>query len=207
MKRFSIRLQAVALAAVTMLAGAEFAPAADVFAIDPAHSAVTFRIRHLISKVSGRFNDLTGAITGDPKNPAGASIELTIKAASVDTQIPKRDDHLRSADFFDVAKFPDMTFKSSKITPKGGDSYDVTGTFTMHGVSKEIVVPVTFNGVAKDPWGSERAGFDASFALNRKDYGIVYNSMLDTGGMMLGDDVEVIIGIEAVKKTPEPAKN
>lgn len=183
--------------------GAQAAEPAPTFTVDPVHSSVAFKIRHLVSKVSGAFRDFTGTIVGDPKEPARASVAFTIKAASIDTLNPDRDKHLNSPDFFDTAKFPEITFKSTKITPKGGDTYEVTGIFTMHGVSKEIVVPVTFGGLAKDPWGNERAGFSVAMTLNRKDYGISYNKVLDAGGMMLGDDVEVSIELEAVKKGPE----
>jgi len=183
--------------------GARAAEAQATFTVDPVHSSVAFKIRHLVSKVSGAFREFSGTIVGDPKNPAGASIDFTIKAASIDTLNPDRDKHLNSPDFFDTAKFPEITFKSTKITPKGGDKYDATGIFTMHGVSKEIVVPVTFGGLAKDPWGNERAGFSVALTLNRKDYGINFNKVLDAGGMMLGDDVEVSIELEAVKKNPD----
>jgi polyisoprenoid-binding protein YceI len=174
--------------------------ASATYNVDAAHSSAAFKVRHLVSKVSGNFKDFSGTITGDLKNPAGASVSFTIKAASIDTGNGNRDKHLNSPDFFDTAKFPEITFKSSKITAKGGDKYDVLGTFTMHGVSKEIVVPVTFGGVAKDPWGNERAGFAAELTLNRKDYGIVWNKVLDAGGTLLGEDVAVTIEIEAVKQ-------
>jgi len=180
--------------------GAFAADPPQTFGIDPVHSSVGFKVRHLVSKVSGSFKEFSGTIVGDPKAPAGASISLVIKTASIDTQNADRDKHLGSPDFFDAAKFPEISFKSSKITPKGGDKFEVTGTFTMHGVSKEIVVPVTFGGLAKDPWGNERAGFSVTMTLNRKDYGITWNKVLDAGGMMLGDDVEVSIELEAVKK-------
>jgi polyisoprenoid-binding protein YceI len=183
--------------------GAQAAEPAPTFTVDPVHSSVAFKVRHLVSKVSGAFRDFTGTIVGDPKEPARASVAFTIKAASIDTLNPDRDKHLNSPDFFDTAKFPEIIFKSTKITPKGGDRYEVTGIFTMHGVSKEIVVPVTFGGLAKDPWGNERAGFSVAMTLNRKDYGISYNKVLDAGGMMLGDDVEVSIELEAVKKSPK----
>ena len=202
MTRSSKTLALVATTAVFMLGtlGAFAADPPQTFGIDPVHSSVGFKVRHLVSKVSGSFKEFSGTIAGDPKAPEGASIALTIKAASIDTLNADRDKHLNSPDFFDAAKFPEITFKSSKITPKGGDKFEVTGTFTMHGISKEIVVPVTFGGLAKDPWGNERAGFSVTMTLNRKDYGITWNKVLDAGGMMLGDDVEVSIELEAVKK-------
>src|SRR6185295_3137577 len=123
--------------------------------------------------------------------------------ASIDTNVPDRDKHLRSADFFDVEKFPEITFKSKSIKATGKDAYNVTGTLTMHGVSKEVTLPVTFQGEAKDPWGNTRAGFGTSTTLNRKDYGIVWNKALDAGGALLGDEVKVEINLETVKKKDE----
>jgi polyisoprenoid-binding protein YceI len=174
--------------------------AADTFTIDKAHSDASFTIRHFVSKVHGRFGDFDGAIQIDAAKPEASSVVFTIKTASISTNDPKRDDHLRTPDFFDAAKFPELTFKSSKVAPAGKDRYDVTGTLTMRGVSKEITIPVAFLGYAKDPWGNERAGFELSTKLNRKDYGINWNKVLDAGGTMLGDDVDVTVSLETVKK-------
>lgn len=186
------------LAALALGAAAQEKPA--TYAIDPAHSSVTFRVRHLLTKVDGRFGEFTGTVTGDPKKPETASVAFTIKAASIDTRVEKRDAHLRSADFFDAEKYPEITFKSTRITSKGGDAYDVAGVLTMHGVSKEVVLPVSFLGEIKDPWGKTRAGFSLALTLNRKDFGINWNKTLDQGGLMLGDDVDVTIDLEAVKE-------
>ncbi len=178
---------------------AQAAPKAVALKVDPAHSVVEFNIRHLISRVTGDFTGFSGEITvPDPSKPDLSSVSFSIDAASIDTRIAARDNHLRSADFFDVAKFPKITFTSTKVISKGNNQYDVTGSFTMHGVTKQITLPVTFNGTAKDPWGHERAGFSVKTSLNRKDYGIVWNQTLDQGGVMLGDDVEITIDIEAV---------
>ena len=151
----------------------------------------------------GRFGNFEGTLQIDPAKPEASSVTFTIKAASISTNDDKRDTHLRSPDFFDAEKFPDITFKSTKVAPAGKDKYDVTGTLTMHGVSKEITLPVAFLGYAKDPWGNERAGFDLSTKLNRKDYGINWNKVLDAGGTMLGDDVDVSVSLETVKKKPD----
>lgn len=177
------------------------AQAPVTYEIDPVHSSVTFKVRHLISKVDGRFREFSGTVVGDPAAKTGASVELTIKATSVDTTNADRDKHLRGTDFFDVEKFPEITFKSTKIVAKGGDRYEAVGTFTMHGVTKTITVPVVLTGIAKDPWGGERAGFSISTTLNRKEYGINFNKALDAGGMLLGDDVEISIDLEAIKKS------
>jgi polyisoprenoid-binding protein YceI len=194
----------LAALAVAVLAAAGTATAAETFVIDTPHSEATFQVRHFVTKVRGRFNDFGGTIQVDRANPAASSVDVLIKATSLDTAHPGRDKHLRSPDFFDVEKYPEITFKSSKITPKGGDKYDVTGTFTLHGVSKEITVPVSFLGfMGSGP--SEKAGFSADFTLNRKDYGIVWNRALDAGGTVLGDDVFISINIEAnPPKPPAP---
>jgi polyisoprenoid-binding protein YceI len=173
---------------------------ADTLNIDPAHSEVSFQIRHLVSQVRGRFNDFGGVIQMDPKNLAASSVDFHIKTTSIDTNQPDRDKHLRSADFFDVAKFPEITFKSKSITATGKNTYNVTGTLTMHGVSKDITLPVTYLGTVKDPFGSTRAGFGLETTLDRKDYGIVWNKAIDNGGVMLGDDVKIAINLESVKK-------
>jgi polyisoprenoid-binding protein YceI len=173
---------------------------ADTLNIDPAHSEVSFQIRHLVSQVRGRFNDFSGVIQMDPKNLAASSVDFHIKTTSIDTNQPDRDKHLRSADFFDVAKFPEITFKSKSITATGKNTYNVTGTLTMHGVSKDITLPVTYLGTVKDPFGSTRAGFGLETTLDRKDYGIVWNKAIDNGGVMLGDDVKIAINLESVKK-------
>src|SRR5947208_16140849 len=146
-----------------------------------------------MSKVSGKFADVSGVVNVDRANPAASSVDFTIKTATIDTGVADRDKHLRSADFFDAEKFPEITFKSKSIKATGKDTYAVTGTFTMHGVSKEITLPVTFNGTAKDPWGGQRAGFSTETTLNRKDYGIIWNKGLDNGGALLGDDVKIAV--------------
>ena len=194
------RRAAFALAAALL---ASPALAAEVFVVDTPHSEATFQVRHFVTKVRGRFNDFTGIINVDRANPAASSVELKIATASIDTAHPGRDKHLRSADFFDVEKYPEITFRSSKIVPRGQDRYDVTGTFTMHGVSKEITVPVSFLGfMGSGP--SEKAGFSADFTVNRKDYGIVWNRALDAGGTVLGDDVLISVNIEANPPKPAP---
>ncbi len=179
--------------------------AVDTYTIDKNHSDVTFQIRHFVSKVRGSFTDFEGTIQIDQARPEASSVVFTIKAASINTNNEGRNKHLNSADFFDTAKFPEISFTSTKIAPAGKDKYDVTGNFTMHGVTKEITLPVTFTGTAKDPRGGERAGFELATTLNRKDYGINWNKALDNGSFMLSDDVAVAISLETVKKGPEAA--
>jgi polyisoprenoid-binding protein YceI len=177
--------------------------ATDTYTIDKGHSSVEFRIRHFASRVSGRFSDFEGAIQADPAKPDASSVTFTIKTASIDTNNGHRDDDLRSPNFFDAARFPEITFKSSKMTSTGKDQYAVIGTLTMHGISKEVTLPVTYLGTAKDQRGNEHAGFELNTKLNRKDFGIDWNKTLDSGGLMLSDDVDVTIDLETIKKAPE----
>lgn len=192
------KLNCVALTMI--LAIAAVAPAADVYTIDGAHSDVNFKIRHLISNVTGRFDDFDGTITADFENLDASSVTFSIAAASIDTANEDRDKHLRSADFFNVEKYPEITFTSSKITKVSDNDYAVTGTFTMLGTSKEITLPVTYLGEIKDPWGNTKAGYELSTTINRKDYGMEWNKALDAGGFILGEEVEISIGLELAKK-------
>ena len=196
--RAAVVTLAAALAAAPFTAGA-----ADTFVIDKVHSEASFQVRHFVTKVRGRFNDFTGTIQVDRANPTASSVELSIQSASLDTGHPGRDKHLRSPDFFDVEKFPELTFKSSRIVPRGQDRYEVTGLFTLHGVSKELTVPVSFLGFVGTGL-NEKAGFSADFTLNRKDFGIVWNRALDTGGTVLGDEVFITVNVEA--GPPKPAQ-
>lgn len=207
--RKSVAVLAIALLAVTALPGVAAVPATatGTWTIDKVHSEASFQVRHFVSKVRGRFTDFSGTVRIDAAKPEASSVEFTIKVASVDTNEPKRDAHLRSPDFFDAAKYPEIRFVSKKVVPVSESKYDVTGDLTMRGVTKEITLPVTFDGIAKDPWGNERAGFETGITLNRKEYGINWNKALDQGGFMLGDDATVSINIEAVKeKAAAPAK-
>ena len=180
-----------------LLFGASASLAAETYSIDPTHSSVVFKVRHLVSKVSGRFDKFQGAISIDQENLTASSVEFTIDATSIDTDNENRDRHLKSEDFFAVEQFPVMTFKSSKIAKTGEAMFDVTGDFTMHGVTKTITIPVELLGLGMGMRGTPVAGFESSFKLNRKDYGIEWNRTLDAGGVVLGDMVEVNITIEA----------
>ena len=184
---------------IALLALAGPASAADSWAIDKAHSDVTFTVRHLISKVTGRFGSFDATITTDFENMDGSSVKFTIDASSIDTANGDRDKHLRSADFFDVEKFPEITFQSSKITKIDGDSYAVVGSLTMHGVSKEITLTVDFLG-EMTAMGGTRAGYELTTTLNRKDFEVSWNRALDAGGFVLGDDVEINIDLEVIKQ-------
>jgi len=169
---------------------------------DPAHSQVGFAIRHMmISTVRGQFRTFTATATGDPTAPAKATIEATIDAASIDTGNEKRDAHLKTADFLDVEKFPTITFKSKKIEAGSAGHTKVTGDLTLHGMTKEVVLDVEGpTPVIKDPMGNTKAGAHATTKINRKDFGIVWNKSMDGGGLMVGDDIDITIDVEAVKK-------
>lgn len=186
--------------AALVLAAASAVYSADSYVIDAVHSDVSFKIRHLVSKTAGRFDDFGGTIIADFDNLETSSVEFTIKAASIDTRNEDRDKHLRSPDFFDVEKYAEITFLSTTISETGDNTFDVTGTLTMHGVSKEITLPVTYLGEIKDPWGNVKAGFETSVTIDRKDFGISWNKALDAGGLILGDEVEISIALEVKKQ-------
>jgi polyisoprenoid-binding protein YceI len=194
------------LVAAILVAASAFA--AESFVVDKVHSETGFQVRHLVSRISGKFDDFGGTINiVDRANAPASSVEFTIKTPSIDTGNENRDKDLRGANFFEVDKFPEITFKSTSIKPSGKkDVYDVTGAFTMHGVTRTITLPVEFLGFIKDPWGGERAGFSTHITLNRKDYGINWNKMLDNGGTLLSDDVDISVNIEAAKKKDEVKK-
>lgn len=167
--------------------------------IDPDHSVIEFRVAHMvISKTSGRFMDYRGFVDMDAEKKTFKSIEAIINTESINTNQDKRDAHLRNADFLDTKQFPTMTYKM-KSYQKEGEGYKVVGNFTLRGVTKEITLAGTFNGVTKDPWGNMRAGFSADGTLNRKDFGMVWNKTLDSGGLVVGDDVQIHLDIECIK--------
>ena len=169
------------------------------YIIDKAHSEATFQVRHLLTRVRGRFSDFEGAIDYNEQHPEQSSVNVSITAASIDTSERDRDTHLRSADFFDVEKFPALTFTSRRITGKGGNQrFDVTGDLTIHGVTRPVTFDVTLLGKAKDPWGNERIAFEAETAINRKEYGLNWNAALETGGFLVGDEVKISLSVQAI---------
>ena len=180
-----------ALAALTSI------QAADTYNIDPVHSSVGFSVSHMvINNVHGKFNDFSGTLTVEGKKIAEA--KGTIQTKSIDTGVANRDKHLKSPDFFDVEKYPTITFQSKRSEAKG-DQPVLVGDFTMHGVTKEISLPVKLSGPIKDPMGNTRVGLQAKVKLQRKDYGLTWNKTLETGGVVVGDDIEIEINAEAVK--------
>ena len=171
--------------------------AVRTFQVDKAHSEVDFQVRHLLTKVRGRFTDYSGTIEFDHENPSHSKVDFTIQAASINTAEPKRDEHLRSNDFFAADTFPTLTFTSTKIAPRKGDLYDVEGDLTIRGITKRVVLPVTHLGLAKDPWGNEKLAFEAETTIDRKDFGLTWNAALETGGFLVGDEVKVSLQIQA----------
>ena len=167
------------------------------FQIDKTHSEATFQVRHLLSKVRGRFADFAGTIQFDEAAPSSSTVAFTIQAASIDTSTPDRDAHLRSDDFFAVEAYPTITFTSTGVTARGGNDYDVAGVLTMRGVAKPVVLPITYLGTAKDPWGNEKLAFEGEATLNRKDFGLNWNAAIEAGGFLVGDDVKVSLSLQA----------
>jgi polyisoprenoid-binding protein YceI len=181
-----------------MIATLDATKTAQAYTIDKMHSEVAFQVRHLLTKVRGRFTGFAGTLLFDQEHPEQSSTSLTIDASSVDTGTPDRDTHLRSDDFFAVGTHPTLTFTSSRVVKTGDDTYDVAGTLTIRGVTKEITLPVTYLGTAKDPWGNVRAGFETSLTINRKDFGLTWNAALETGGFLIGDEVRINLSIQAI---------
>ncbi len=198
------QMRLIALAALLMAAAAAPVLAADIFVIDPVHSEVGFGVSHMvISTVKGEFTDYTGTIVYDPSDLAKSSVEVQIKTASIDTGNADRDKHLCSDDFFAAATYPEITFKSTSIE-KSGSRYVTKGPLTMHGVSKDIALVFDVTGIIKDPMGSTRMGVKIDpITINRQDFGMTFSKTLDGGGLLIGNDVTIELGIEAVKKTTE----
>lgn len=173
----------------------------QTFAIDADHSEVGFSVRHMLSRTRGRFARFSGQIQLDREQPERSSIAFEVDPASIDTRQPDRDAHLRSGDFFDVERFPVIRFTSGRITKLAADRFRVEGTLDLRGILKPMTLEVTYHGVAKDPWGNERAGFSTEAVINRKEFGMVWNAALDNGGVILGDDVTLAIDLETVRKS------
>lgn len=172
----------------------------DKWSFDFAHSSIEFTVRHLlVSKVRGRFNKWSGSLRYDDKNPAAAAVDVSIDVSSVDTHEPQRDAHLRSGDFFEVEKHPNITFKSTGVTKKADGALALAGDLTIRGVTKPVVLDVEIGGRVKDPWGNDRVGFSAKLAIDRKDFGVSWNQTLDVGGLALAEKVDIAIEVEATR--------
>jgi polyisoprenoid-binding protein YceI len=172
---------------------------AETWKIDGAHTTVGFSVSHLFTSVQGRFDRFDGTIEFDPQKPEAAVVRATVEAASINTNNAKRDEHLRSGDFFDVEKYPTLSFEStSGVTGMTGNTGQLAGNLTIHGVTKPVVFDVVFRGRGEDPWGNVRAGFSASLNINRKDYGLNWNKVLETGGVLVGEEVEIRLDVEGI---------
>jgi polyisoprenoid-binding protein YceI len=174
----------------------------STYQIDTAHSSAQFKVRHMmIANVKGEFDKVSGTVVFDPANPSASSVEASIDVATISTRDEQRDAHLKSPDFFDVEKYPAITFKSKKVASAGGDSFNVTGDLTIHGVTKEVSLDVEeLTDEAKDPWGNLRRGAAAKTRINRRDFGMNFNMALDTGGFMVGEDVDLTIDVEMIRQ-------
>jgi polyisoprenoid-binding protein YceI len=167
---------------------------------DASHSNVRFAVAHMvISEVEGNFGEYTGNVTTTNSDFSDAKVNFTIKVTSIDTDDEKRDEHLRNEDFFDVEKYPEIKFVSKKLVKTDENKYDVIGDFTMMGVTKEITMKAKYNGTVNDPWGNTKAGFKVTGTIDRSDWGLKYNSTLDTGGLMIGNEVDIVCNFELVK--------
>lgn len=186
----------------------KYAPVpAGVYSLDPAHSLIGFAVRHLeINLVSGRFKNFTGTINFNDKDVTKSTVEFKAKIASIDTEVEARDKHLLSADFFEAEKYPEMSFKSTKIEKRGKDKYVIHGDFMLKGVTKSIEFPFTFTGAVKDPWGGTRFGIEAQTKINRRDYGINYGNALAAGGFDVANEVTIDLRLEAVKSETKTAE-
>jgi len=196
MKRLLISISTIIALALPAFAGA------STWTIDPDHSNIGFKVRHLmVSNVKGSFEKHTGTVEINDKDITKSRVEVAIDTNSINTNVQKRDEHLRSADFFDVVKFPSMNFVSKKIVKAGKDKLKVTGDLTLHGVTREVVLEVEGpSQESKDPWGNIRRGATASTKINRKDFGLVWNKALETGGVAVGEEITITLEIEMIRK-------
>ena len=189
-----------------MTANVQTAPAAGTkttWKLDPTHTLVEFSAKHLmITTVKGRIADVEGTIISDEEDPKNSSVEVTLKAASLDTRTDQRDQHLRSADFLDVEKYPEIKFRSTRIQGDK-DSFKMTGDLTIRDVTKPITLDASFEGRARDPWGGERIGFSASGKIDRREFGLTWNQALEAGGVVVGNDIKINIELEAVAAPAE----
>ncbi|MDT0382024.1 YceI family protein [Streptomyces sp. DSM 42041] len=171
------------------------------YTLDPAHTRIGFVARHaMVTKVRGAFNDFTGTARIDGAHPEKSSVELTIKAESIDTRNADRDGHLRSNDFLDMAQYPEIAFRSTGVQATGDDTFDVTGDLTIKGVTRQVTVPFTYEGNATDPFGNSRIGLEGSTTINRQDFGITWNAALETGGFLVSDKITLEFEVSAVRQ-------
>lgn len=182
------------------MATTQAAVGSTTWKIDPAHTTVEFSAKHLmITTVKGRFADVEGEIVISDADPSKSSVSATLKSASIDTRTSQRDDHLRSADFLDAANYPEITFRSTRITGDKSE-FKVTGDLTIRGVTREVTLDATNEGSTKDPWGGDRIAFSATTKIDRRDFGLTWNQAIEAGGVLVGNDVKISIDVQAVKQ-------
>ena len=182
------------------MATTQAAVGSTTWKIDPAHTTVEFSAKHLmITTVKGRFSDVEGEIVISDADPSKSSVSATLKSVSIDTRTSQRDDHLRSADFLDAANYPEITFRSTRITGDKSE-FKVTGNLTIRGVTREVTLDVTNEGSTKDPWGGDRIAFSATTKIDRRDFGLTWNQAIEAGGVLVGNDVKISIDVQAVKQ-------
>jgi polyisoprenoid-binding protein YceI len=180
--------------------------ATTTWQIDPAHSEIGFEVKHLmISKVRGRFGAVTGTLVLDEDDVTKSTVTAEIDAASVDTREAQRDGHLKSADFFEVEKFPKITFRSTRVEKAGSDELKLVGELTIRDVTREVVLEVEDEGREKDPWGGDRAAFSAKGKIDRRDFGLTWNQALETGGVLVSNEIKLVLDVQAVKAQAEQA--
>ncbi|HOI14954.1 MAG TPA: YceI family protein [Geobacteraceae bacterium] len=196
MKRIIHAVAVLALLALPALA------AAETWSIDADHSSVGFTVRHMmVSNVKGSFGTFSGTVEVDEKDIAGSKVSVTIDAASINTGVAKRDEHLRSADFFDTARYPTVTYVSKKVEKSGKDRLKVYGNLTLRGVTRPVVLDVEGPTAAyRDPWGKTRRGASATATINRRDFGLTWNKVIEAGGVLVGDEVKIILEMEFIRK-------
>lgn len=179
---------------------------ANTWKIDTTHSGISFSVRHMVfAKVRGRFTNWEGNIQLDPANLTNSSVAVEIDAASIDTGVPERDNHLRSADFLDVERFPKLRFQSTRIEQVSGDRYRIHGNLTIRDISREVVLDAEYGGQAKDPWGSVRAAFTATTSVDRTDFGLTWNQVLEAGGVLVGERIDIELEVQAVQAASSKA--
>ena len=177
------------------------------WALDPTHSEIQFKVKHLmISTVTGQFNQFNGTLETEGEDLPSAKVKFTASINSISTNNEQRDEHLKNADFFDAASHPELVFESEKLEKIDDDNYKLSGTLTMRGKSKKVVLNVEYGGLVQDPWGNTRSGFSVTGKINRQDFGISFGAVTETGGLLLGDEVKIIANVEFVKQqVAEPA--
>lgn len=181
-------------------AGPDLTALTGDYTIDPAHSTIGFVARHaMVTNVKGGFKDFTGTLHLDGADPTKSTATLDVQMASIETGNPDRDGHLKSSDFFKIDEFPVMTFRSTKAESLGGDDYRITGDLSLLGVTKPLTIDLEFNGVAKDPFGNERAGFEGKAEILRSEWGLTWNAALETGGVLVSDKIKLVFDISAIK--------